>query len=171
MHIELPKHEKLKLVRFLTPVSNLLYGSHQHDFHQLDLAFPVAPTPDMIEQQEQLQQQRFMKMKVHSDITKHGYAFKRQNSDSLKAISQVVPPPVEEYKNNENNDNNSSNKTDKKTKRFSLPFKFKRPSLGKMTGLTSIGMNLRGRSDSIEPPIKSYTNSPFDKLSKTDKDM
>ena len=94
-HIELPKHEKSKLVRFLNDVSNLLYGSHKHDFHQLDLAFPVAPTPDMIEEQEKLQQERLQKMKSHASSTRsvmsnvsNGSIMEkiknRRNSDSFK---------------------------------------------------------------------------------------
>lgn len=93
-NVELPRHETQKLIRFLTPVSNLLYGAHQHDFHQLDLAFPVAPTPDMIEKQEQLQAQRLKKMQSHSSALNLGQsahsAMARKPSDSQSRSTTLV---------------------------------------------------------------------------------
>ncbi|ETO26848.1 hypothetical protein RFI_10286, partial [Reticulomyxa filosa] len=46
----LPKHELTKLKRYLQPVSDLFFGCKAQEFHQLDLAFSVAPTPDQIEE-------------------------------------------------------------------------------------------------------------------------
>ncbi|ETO36146.1 hypothetical protein RFI_00920, partial [Reticulomyxa filosa] len=105
----LPKHELTKLKRYLQPVSDLFFGIKSQEFHQLDLAFPVAPTPDQIEERVEMNEKRRMEAENRDVSTfsklKKTFAFRHQKkhanevSASQYTHRDSIDPPLRVRRN------------------------------------------------------------------------